>query len=230
MAFSTDDFSKVWASTSPLTPYEFSDTNYQQGWNFIGSTPPARQMWDFLQKQNDEKAQWLYNAHNDILEMLKSLIPTGVVQAFAGSTMPDGWLLCDGSAISRTDYADLYAVIGDTYGAGDGTTTFNLPNLTDKFIQGNATSGTEKTAGLPNITGHMGFRKYATDGRDIMYNNSGALYRGADIDNPSGPTDAASGSFKLTNLSFDASRSSSIYGNSTTVQPPALTMRYIIKY
>ena len=61
MAFSTDDFSKVWASTSPLTPYEFSDSNYKQGWNFIGSTPPARQMWDFLQKQNDEKTQWLYS-------------------------------------------------------------------------------------------------------------------------------------------------------------------------
>ena len=61
MAFSTDDFSKVWASTSPLTPYEFSDSNYKQGWNFVGSTPPARQMWDFLQKQNDEKTQWLYS-------------------------------------------------------------------------------------------------------------------------------------------------------------------------
>jgi hypothetical protein len=61
MAFSTDDFSKVWASTSPLTPYEFSENNYKEGWNFIGSNPPARQMWDFLQKQNDEKTQWLYN-------------------------------------------------------------------------------------------------------------------------------------------------------------------------
>lgn len=61
MAFTTDDFDKIWASTSPLTPYEFSDSNYQQGWNFIGSTPPARQMWDFLQKRNDEKTQWLYN-------------------------------------------------------------------------------------------------------------------------------------------------------------------------
>ena len=61
MAFTLEDFDKIWASTSPLTPYEFSDSNYQQGWNFIGATPPARQMWDFLQKQNDEKMQWLYN-------------------------------------------------------------------------------------------------------------------------------------------------------------------------
>ena len=61
MAFTTDNFNKIWASTSPLTPYEFSDSNYQEGWNFVGSTPPARQMWDFLQKRNDEKAQYIFN-------------------------------------------------------------------------------------------------------------------------------------------------------------------------
>lgn len=233
MAFSTDDFSKVWASTSPLTPYEFSDTNYQQGWNFIGSTPPARQMWDFLQKQNDEKAQWLYNAHNDILEMLKSLIPTGVVQAFAGNTVPDGWLLCDGSAVSRTTYANLFACIGTSYGAGDGSTTFNLPNLVDKFIEGSATSGTVKSAGLPNITGEIS-KTSSTDwgvddpytGSDSVANNA-VLSRSAQITMAQGNTVTAHG---WNGFTFDASRSNSIYGNSITVQPPALTMQYIIKY
>lgn len=61
MAITIDDFSKIWASTSPLTPYEFSENNYKSGWNFIGSTPPSRQMWDFLQKNNDEKMQYLAN-------------------------------------------------------------------------------------------------------------------------------------------------------------------------
>lgn len=59
MAITLDDFNKIWASTSPLTPYSFTEDNYKSGWNFIGSTPPSRQMWDFLQKQNDEKTQWL---------------------------------------------------------------------------------------------------------------------------------------------------------------------------
>ena len=59
MAITIDDFSKIWASTSPLTPYEFSENNYKQGWNFVGGTPPSRQMWDFLQKNNDEKMQYL---------------------------------------------------------------------------------------------------------------------------------------------------------------------------
>ena len=66
MAFTTDDFEKVWASTSPLTPYEFIESQYKEGWNFIGGTPPSRQMWDFLQKQNDEKSEWLYNNKLDL--------------------------------------------------------------------------------------------------------------------------------------------------------------------
>lgn len=61
MAITLADFNKIWASTSPLTPYSFSESNYKQGWNFIGSTPPARQMWDYLQKNNDEKMQYLAN-------------------------------------------------------------------------------------------------------------------------------------------------------------------------
>ena len=62
MAITLTDFDKIWASTSPLTPYSFTDANYQQGWNFVGATPPARQMWDSIQKQNDEKMQLLaYN-------------------------------------------------------------------------------------------------------------------------------------------------------------------------
>ena len=125
MAITTDDFNKIWASASPLTPYSFSASQYKEGWNFIGSTPPARQMWDFLQKLTDEKIQYIYN----------NMIPVGIVQAFAGTTTPQGWLLCDGSAVSRTTYAKLFSVIGTTYGSGNGSTTFNLPNLVDKTVQ-----------------------------------------------------------------------------------------------
>ena len=57
----------------------------------------------------------------------------GMVQMFAGSTAPSGWLLCNGAAVSRTTYAALFAVIGTTYGSGDGSTTFNLPDLRDRM-------------------------------------------------------------------------------------------------
>lgn len=67
----------------------------------------------------------------------------GIVQQFAGMTAPEGWLMCDGSAVSRTDYAALFAVIGTTYGTGDGSTTFNLPDL-----QGRVPIGANSTYAL----------------------------------------------------------------------------------
>lgn len=150
------------------------------------------------------------------------LLPVGIVQAFAGTTIPNGWLLCDGSAVSRTDYAALFAVIGTTYGAGDGTSTFNLPNLTDKFIQGNATSGTEHSAGLPNITGYVDW---------IMAGNSASTATGAfRWEQTAGTMMTTESGTVPANIIFNASLSNPIYGNSNTVQPPALTMKYIIKY
>lgn len=61
------------------------------------------------------------------------LMPTGVILPFAGNTAPSGWLACDGSAVSRTTYASLFTTIGTTYGTGDGSTTFNLPDFRGRF-------------------------------------------------------------------------------------------------
>lgn len=68
--------------------------------------------------------------------------PTGSITMFAGSTAPTGYLICDGSAVSRTTYAGLFTVIGTTYGTGDGSTTFNLPNLKGKVAVGQDTGDT----------------------------------------------------------------------------------------
>ena len=68
--------------------------------------------------------------------------PVGCIFPFAGINLPAGYLLCDGTSYKKTDYPDLYAVIGNKYG-GD-TENFNVPNLIDKFIQGSTTSGTQK--------------------------------------------------------------------------------------
>lgn len=61
---------------------------------------------------------------------------TGIVLPYAGSSEPEGWLLCDGRAVSRTTHADLFSTIGTTYGNGDGSTTFNLPDLRGRFPLG----------------------------------------------------------------------------------------------
>lgn len=60
----------------------------------------------------------------------------GEVSFFAMVTPPTGWLKANGSAVSRTTYADLFAVVGTSYGAGDGSTTFNLPDLRGEFVRG----------------------------------------------------------------------------------------------
>ena len=64
--------------------------------------------------------------------------PTGEIYTVAGSSVPLGSLAADGAAVSRTTYADLFSVIGTTYGSGDGSTTFNVPNMVDRFAGGAA--------------------------------------------------------------------------------------------
>ena len=73
--------------------------------------------------------------------------PAGIVLPFAGSTAPQGYLLCDGSAIDRTTYADLFDAIGTTYGIGDGSTTFNVPDLSGRVILGASQSYSLGTTG-----------------------------------------------------------------------------------
>ena len=73
--------------------------------------------------------------------------PAGIVMPFAGSVAPQGYLLCDGSAVSRTDYADLFTAIGTVYGAGDGSTTFNIPDLSGRVVLGVSQSHALGTTG-----------------------------------------------------------------------------------
>ena len=63
-------------------------------------------------------------------------LPVGMITPFAGATAPTGWFLCSGQAVSRTTYASLFAVVGTTYGVGDGSTTFNLPDLRGRTVAG----------------------------------------------------------------------------------------------
>lgn len=62
--------------------------------------------------------------------------PAGAIMPYGGASAPTGYLMCDGSAVSRTDYAALFTAIGTTYGSGDGSTTFNIPNLSGKVVIG----------------------------------------------------------------------------------------------
>lgn len=150
--------------------------------------------------------------------------PVGVIQAFSGTTIPRGFLLCNGASYKTTDYPELFDIIGYTYGGSDGT--FNVPNLCDgRFLEGSDTSGEYVEAGLPNIEGEWGWQMNTGV---VAHDNtlSGAFTRSGNLKNY-GMANAVQSNTE--NLKFDASLSNAIYGNSDTVQPKSLRVLYIIK-
>jgi len=90
---------------------------------------------------------------NFIRQASASFIPSGIIMDYGGSTAPAGWLACDGSAVSRTTYANLFTAIGTTWCVGDGSTTFNLPDLRGRTTIGDGTGSglTARTLGTQNI-------------------------------------------------------------------------------
>lgn len=160
-------------------------------------------------------------------------VPIGTILPFAGnSSFPEGWLLCNGASVSREMYPNLFAVIGTTYGAVDDD-HFNLPNLHERFIEGSDTSGAVKEAGLPNIEGRLAISQEvvsASGGLQDKISGSGAFSDGSSSGARYATTQSVGeATSSADNIVFNASRSSSVYGKSTTVQPPAVTMRYAIK-
>ena len=81
------------------------------------------------------------------------LMPTGSIMSFAGSSAPTGYLLCDGAAISRSTYSTLFGVLATTYGSGDGSSTFNIPDLRGRVIAGQDDMGGVSANRLTGLTG-----------------------------------------------------------------------------
>lgn len=163
-----------------------------------------------------------------IIDYVDRTPPPGAVQFFALAEAPRLWLVCDGSAVSRTTYARLFSAIGTTFGDGDGSTTFNLPDLIDRFAQGGSSVGAVKDAGLPNITGTVKMHGQAS--QTPVYEVSGsfvATEKPAAYAELSSLRSTAAPSVGV--FDFDAAQSSSIYGSSSTVQPPALVLLPCIK-
>ncbi len=164
------------------------------------------------------------------LAALNCGVPVGSFICSACSALA-GYLLCDGAAVSRSTYAALFAAIGTAYGVGDGSSTFNLPDLRGRVLQGANDSyacGQAIPAGLPNITGDIAFSGLSgtTYGTHVS-SATGAFSASTPGSIAKGAQEGASGNRAAT---FNASRSSSIYGASSTVQPPALAVNCFIKY
>ena len=115
---------------------DFNANQYLQiGANNVNAYFYNKRSGKYLSMRNDGELRYdgkrLLNADD-----LSGMVPSGAVLYFAGQTAPAGWLKANGAAVSRTAYAALFAAIGTTYGAGDGSTTFNLPDLRGEFMRG----------------------------------------------------------------------------------------------
>lgn len=158
---------------------------------------------------------------NEIKSKVNINTPTGVIHIFAGSTAPSGWLICDGSAVSRTTYADLFAVIGTTYGSGDDSTTFNLPNLKGRVAVGLDSDDTDF-----DTLGETGGSKYLQ-----AHNHTAGKYDNMGINNAA----VASGTNHIGIVASGSSSTSRITTNSTGAGDsgnlqPFIVMNYIISY
>lgn len=157
-------------------------------------------------------------------EMAKIRLPVGSVGYFAMTIPPVGYLKADGAAVGRETYPDLFAAIGTTFGAGDGETTFCLPDLMGRVAQGSTVPGQYIEAGLPNITGYSDAGAYSS-----TYLNATGCFSGSvewEISLQTVPRVVPHGGTVIT---FDANLSNPIYGASETVQPSALTLLPCIK-
>ena len=153
-------------------------------------------------------------------QYIGALFPTALYGFLDTEEVPSGWLLCNGAAVSRTTYANLFAKLGTKHGAGDGSTTFNLPNLNGRFLEGTtnvANVGKLIEAGLPNIMGFV-----ANIAGDL--GGTGPFVNATDAGIGWGPKDNRGTNRQF----FNAAMANWIY-NGSTVQPPSCQALMIIK-
>lgn len=147
--------------------------------------------------------------------------PPGVVTAFAGSTPPSGWLECDGSAVSRSSYSALYAIIGTTYGNGDGSSTFNLPELRGEFIRGwsHTRTGVDEARSIGTS------QPAETQMYKSVFNgaNAAGTYSG-------GPFDGNEWNRSTDSAAYTMDRINQVWQTNLETRPRNIAMMYIIKF
>lgn len=159
------------------------------------------------------------------------LNPSGAIIAFGGAVSPSGWLVCDGSAVSRTGFPDLFAAIATNYGVGDGSTTFNIPDLRGQFLRGvdngagnDPQAGTRTANNGGNSGDNVGSNQASTFGshaHTVVFPNQIASATGF------GFAAGGTGGFLVTSLTSVSETTSSVGTNDTN--PINVYVNFIIK-
>ena len=176
---------------------------------------------------------------------LASGIPTGTILTFGATNPPSGFLECNGSAISRSTYASLFSILSTTHGAGDGSSTFNLPDLRGQFVRGwdnsagvdsgrsFASSQTDQNKNHTHTTDSQSLTGSVSHLSGSLANNPGSA---SGIITKLSPTSAvgarSSGSANASGISIDATHSHTISssGGGTEARPKNIALMYIIKF
>ena len=160
----------------------------------------------------------------------KRTVPIGVVVHYMGDIIPEGYLLCNGASLSRTEYPELFAVLGTKCGSAD-SAHFNIPNTHHRFLEGTTVLseiGKYISEGLPNTSGdfpHNYIGTYSGATEEDRY--SGGLRTVLIDTTPLYPTGTANHAYY--HLSMDMSKSNSVYGASNTVQPSAMRSLVLVR-
>jgi microcystin-dependent protein len=167
--------------------------------------------------------------------------PVGAGMIWYTNTAPANWLICDGTAVSRTTYGALFAVLGTTYGTGNGSTTFNLPDLRQRFPMGKAASGTGNSlAGTGGAIDHTHsvpahYHGMGT-GADLAVSNSPSGYSawGGSSTTTAPKGDTSAGSYAASTITgriglVTGGEDGNAAMTSGTQNPPYLVVNYIIK-
>jgi len=217
--------------------FGINETNIYGGASYVELTQAEYDALSDAEKHNGQ-IYFITDGNYDFL-IVNDSVPVGSIQAYGGMTAPTNWLICDGRAVSRTDYKELFKIIGVTYGEGDGLTTFNLPDLTGRVAIGPNTAHLLGTSGgqeehihttgnftlginhIPShnhnsrsITGSLTFRDMNTGDHNLLLGAGGVF--SASYPTWSGSHDAAAkttiSTYKYNNVSLNATHTHDAQG------------------
>ena len=219
----TEVTSKI-AEVVANAPEDFNTLKEIADWIRTHADDASAMNSQIIQNQNDIKSLQSFTD-----SVVVGVCPVGTILSGLYTTAPEGFLLCNGQEVAIADYFELYTVVGSLAECqSENEGMFKVPDLQGRFLEGaNGNLGTVKEAGLPNITGNITAK---VDGKILHWDMGSGATQGKDYAKFRDSTIDDRNLTGYQSMQFDASRSNSIYGKSNTVQPPALTVNYVIKY